>query len=336
MDYPKFKVCVSCFTYNQAKFITDAMNGFTMQQTSFPFVCTIVDDASTDGEQDVIRKYLQDNFDFSEGAEAYEKETDYAHITYARHKTNRNCFFAVLLLKENLYSKRQGFKKAVYISEWRDPCEYEALCEGDDYWIVPDKLQKQVEFMMREKNCSLVFTNAEVKYEVDCAAKNSDMYSHLQSKKYSGIEILAKWTVPTATVLFRREVVSKIPADSRFLFGDIVLFLTATNIGDVHCINEKTACYRRNAGGVSFRKNDYKKYFNHYQAIVDHFGEAYSKVVIDFQSTHLVGGFLKGHLRGESWKCLYMSLHNAKLFSSFVRKLFHFFIQRIGRFLGID
>ena len=53
MEYPKFKVYVSCFTFNQAKYIEDAMNGFVMQQTDFPFVCCIVDDASTDKEQKV-------------------------------------------------------------------------------------------------------------------------------------------------------------------------------------------------------------------------------------------------------------------------------------------
>ena len=50
MEYPKFKVCVRCFTFNQAKYIEETMNGFVMQQTDFPFVCCIVDDASTDGE----------------------------------------------------------------------------------------------------------------------------------------------------------------------------------------------------------------------------------------------------------------------------------------------
>ena len=49
MEYPKIKVCVRCFTFNQAKYIEDTMNGFVMQQTDFPFVCCIVDDASTDG-----------------------------------------------------------------------------------------------------------------------------------------------------------------------------------------------------------------------------------------------------------------------------------------------
>ena len=145
MKYPNFKVTVSCMTYNQSKYITDAMNGFTMQQTSFPFVCTIVDDASTDGEQEVIRKYVEDNFDFSEGSVAYHKETDYAHITYAQHKTNKNCYFAVLYLKENHYSKHKD--KSPYLKDWRDGVEYMAICEGDDYWIDSQKLQKQVEFL---------------------------------------------------------------------------------------------------------------------------------------------------------------------------------------------
>ena len=64
MEYPKFKVTVSCMTYNQSKYITDAMNGFTMQQTDFPFVCTIVDDASTDGEQQVIKQYVEEMPEF--------------------------------------------------------------------------------------------------------------------------------------------------------------------------------------------------------------------------------------------------------------------------------
>ena len=150
MEYPKFKVAVCCMTYNQSKYITDAMNGFTMQQTDFPFVCIIVDDASTDGEQEVIRKYVEENFDLSEGSAAYSKETDYAVITYAQHKTNKNCYFAVLYLKENHYSQKKD--KSPYLKEWRDGVEYMAICEGDDYWIVPDKLQVQYEILENNQN----------------------------------------------------------------------------------------------------------------------------------------------------------------------------------------
>ena len=112
MEYPKFKVSVSCMTYNQAKYITDAMDGFTMQQTSFPFVCTIVDDASTDGEPEVIRKYVEENFDFSEDSVAFHKETDYAHITYAQHKTNKNCY------KCKWMSFDMGYRRLVCLNKY--------------------------------------------------------------------------------------------------------------------------------------------------------------------------------------------------------------------------
>ena len=58
IENPEFKVFVRCMTYNQSKYIVETMNGFTMQQTDFPFVCCIVDDSSTDGEQKIISKYL--------------------------------------------------------------------------------------------------------------------------------------------------------------------------------------------------------------------------------------------------------------------------------------
>lgn len=145
MEYPGFKVCVRCFTFNQSRYITDALNGFVMQQTDFPFVCCIVDDASTDGEQDVIRKYVEVNFDLSDGSCHFERETDYAFITYAQHKTNKNCYFAVLYLKENHYSIKKP--KIPYLAEWLDSCIYEALCEGDDWWLDEHKLQRQVDIL---------------------------------------------------------------------------------------------------------------------------------------------------------------------------------------------
>ena len=95
----KYKVCVWCNTYNQTSYIKDTMDGFCMQQTSFPFVCLIMDDASTDGEPEVIKQYLNDHFDTE-----WTKETDDYHLTLARHQENKNCYFAVYLLKYNHYS----------------------------------------------------------------------------------------------------------------------------------------------------------------------------------------------------------------------------------------
>ena len=251
MEYPKFKVCCRCFTFNQAKYITDAMNGFTMQQTSFPFVCCIVDDASTDGEQDVIRKYVEENFDFSEGSVSYHKETGYAHIAYAQHKTNKNCFFAVLYLKENHYSQRKP--KMGYLSEWRDMCEYEALCEGDDYWIVPDKLEKQVDYLDKHNDYSMCFHNAYIHYE---GKSNDKLFAFLDSREYLPQELIEKWLIPTASMLYRMNFASYVNDlnidTKKIIFGDNLLTLVMLHYGKLFAFSDIMSVYRKHEGGAVF------------------------------------------------------------------------------------
>ena len=140
----EYMVCVKCMTYNHAPYITDAMNGFAIQETTFPYVCVIVDDASTDEEQDVITKYLQDNFDLEDKSIVRHEETDDYVMTYTRHKTNNNCYFAVYFLKYNHYSIKKP--KLPYYEEWTK-AKYIALCEGDDYWTDGKKLLNQVSFL---------------------------------------------------------------------------------------------------------------------------------------------------------------------------------------------
>lgn len=247
MKYPQFKVRVDCMTFNHSKYITDAMNGFTMQQTDFPYICTIVDDASTDGEQNVIRKYIEDYFDLSEEGVSYEKETEYANIIYAQHKTNNNCFFAALFLKENYFSQKKD--KSPYLKEWNNLVDYIAFCEGDDYWIDPLKLQKQVDILDKKSNVSMVHTSFicvnEKKEEIyrpffdQCISrsKNGLMFSNL----------LLEGNYPlTVTVMLHKEVLEsqlfkKSPSQLDFAF-----FLSAASFGEFEFLPEKTSCYRRN------------------------------------------------------------------------------------------
>ena len=65
LPFTAYKLRITCATYNHASYIEDAMNGFCMQKTNFPFLAIIFDDASTDSEADVIRKYLNDHFEMS-------------------------------------------------------------------------------------------------------------------------------------------------------------------------------------------------------------------------------------------------------------------------------
>ena len=100
-----YLVRAHCATYNHSMYITDALNGFVMQKTNFPFICTIVDDASTDGEQGVINDYVDVHFDHSVETGYKQWETEDAFFTFARHKKNERCHFVVLCLKKNLYKK---------------------------------------------------------------------------------------------------------------------------------------------------------------------------------------------------------------------------------------
>ena len=88
-----FKVCIRCFTYNHSHYIEDAMTGFVEQETDFPFIATIVDDASTDNTPQIIASFWDRYFDTGDSAVAFREETDYGTVLYARHKTNHNCFW---------------------------------------------------------------------------------------------------------------------------------------------------------------------------------------------------------------------------------------------------
>lgn len=243
MQYPKFKVTVQCATFQHAKYITDAMNGFTMQQTDFPFVCTIIDDASTDGEQAVISNYLDTHFDLSEDGVAYKKETDYAHIIYAQHKTNKNCYFAVLFLKENHYSQKKD--KGPYLKEWRENVDYIALCEGDDYWIDPLKLQKQVEILDNHPEYGAVYTAFEP-FDNETKEIKKFRFVPRSGNCYETMlcDELDMWTLTTC---IRKKFIMELPRipDSMEAFqGDRHLFLYITSHSQVYCLNEKTARYR--------------------------------------------------------------------------------------------
>ena len=163
MERNNFLVGIDCITYNHRNYIVDAMNGFTMQQTNFPFVAVIVDDASTDGEPEVINNYLEEYFDLSPESEARQWENEEACYVYARHKENKNCYFAVVFLKTNYHSK--GKSKDIHTDQWLSEVKYIATCEGDDYWTHHLKLQMQVDFLMKNTRIGLVYTDFDKLYQ---------------------------------------------------------------------------------------------------------------------------------------------------------------------------
>ncbi len=236
----KWMVYVSCMTFNHAPYIVDALNGFTMQETTFPYVCAVIDDASTDGEQEVIKNYLQEHFDLEDTSIVRNEETDDYVLTFARHKSNKNCYFAVLYLKYNHYSIKKS--KIPYIQEWRDNSKYIALCEGDDYWIAPNKLQMQVEFLEGNEDYGLVYTMAK--------RKHGDKFLHTFGYRIKDVESLyIRNVIPTLTTCFRcflyQNYLSEIkPYEKGWKMGDYPLWLYIQSKSKIFFFNKITSVYR--------------------------------------------------------------------------------------------
>lgn len=253
-----YKVCVRCFTFNHVLYIEEALNGFCMQETKFPFVCTIVDDASTDGEQEVIKKYLQDNFDLEDKTIVREEETADHNLTFARHKTNRNCFFAVLYLKYNHYSIKKD--KMPYIAEWHDNVKYIALCEGDDYWIDSHKLQQQVDFLENQLDYSCCV------HEYKEWIENTKVFRPHQIAYLKGFEgeglsfdlndyVQGIFFTKTLTALYRREALDKSNYNRYEAKFDMPMFYALATQGLIYLMNQTMGVYRINDGGVTSKYN---------------------------------------------------------------------------------
>lgn len=119
MDTKEYPVLVSiqCLVYNHEPYLRQCLDGFVMQKADFPFEAIVHDDASTDNSAAIIREYA-------------EKYPDIIKPIYEI---------------ENQYSKDREILRRIV----NDACKgkYIALCEGDDYWTDPHKLQIQVSFL---------------------------------------------------------------------------------------------------------------------------------------------------------------------------------------------
>ena len=241
-----------------------------------------MDDASTDGEQEVIKNYLQQHFDLEDASVVRNEDTDDYILTFAQHKTNKNCYFAVFYLKYNHYSIRKP--KGAYFKE-RCDTKYVALCEGDDYWISPDKLQKQTKFLEEHPDFSMCFHGANIIHESgDYSVNRIRQYEDLEEREYSDIELAQKWIIPTASMVYCSNIVA--PKDSRFVYGDIVLRNQCAKVGRIYCFKEKMSVYRLNSGGMTARALQFELLMYHTEALLDHFSNV-RNVYLSLMKKHM-------------------------------------------------
>lgn len=229
-------VSIRCITYNHEPFIRQCLEGFVMQQTNFPFEAIVHDDASTDGTAAIIREYAE----------------KYPDIIKPIYET------------ENQYSKHDGSLRKIMDAHMRG--KYIAICEGDDYWIDPLKLQKQVDFMESHIDYGLVHTNfafyienEQLEYvdEQQCLF-NCKLNESSRTQIMKDILNGNKYRITTATIMYRNslynDVILKNPLlfSPHFLMGDTQLWIGLIAVSNVYYFKEVMAVYRKHVGSATF------------------------------------------------------------------------------------
>lgn len=173
-------VSICCITYNHEPYIEDALEGFLIQETDFPFEILIHDDASTDRTAEIIREY----------------EAKYPTLIKPIYQT------------ENQYSK--GMRINPIFNYPRAHGKYIATCEGDDYWTDLFKLKKQVCFL--ENNPTYSMCSHSVKFVFDGIVEKRTNYSETPVVDASFEEILERGMfIAFNSIVFRKKIVSKAP-----------------------------------------------------------------------------------------------------------------------------
>ena len=248
-------VAIRCMTFNHKPFIQHCLDGFVMQETDFPFVAIVVDDASTDNEQEVLWDFINNELDLTS---LQKDETDDFVRVVAPHKINYNCTFVVVFLKYNHTSIKKA--KKPYFKEWEDSAKYIGLCEGDDYWIDPLKLQKQVDFLEIHPEYGMVYTNYKKYFQENGQTTISNCI------QASFEDEIIRNRVATLTTLIRKSLferylqeIGNIPHERGWMMGDYPIWIFVMANSKAKLIPDITAVYRvlKNSASHStyFKKN---------------------------------------------------------------------------------
>jgi len=241
MNKPLVSVC--CITYNHEKYIRDAIEGFLMQKTTIPIEILIHDDASTDGTADIIKEY----------------EAKCPDIIKPIYQT------------ENQYSK--GINPYPVFVYPRARGKYIALCEGDDYWIDPYKLQKQVDFLEANPDCSLCFHASKHIYAKNPARFYIQKPKPIPADKKFDIKdaiLGGGGFMATNSMVFLREYIIEPPEwMAKAPVGDLPLMLILASRGKMAYIDEIMSVYRimtENSWSMSTQNKEKSK--EHHYAVL--------------------------------------------------------------------
>ncbi len=220
---------ILCITYNHEKFIRQCLDSFVMQKTNFKFKIVIGDDCSTDNTPLIIREYA-------------DKYPD---------------LFECILRDKNVGVVENFRNTASKINS-----KYVAVCEGDDYWTDPYKLQKQVDFLENNPDFSICFHPVNVVFDdnPDCHELFPSPELRFNKDELELSDLIKHNFIQTNSILYRWRFNG---ADNIYdLFPDNILpcdwflHLLHSEVGKIKFLDDPMASYRKHGGGIWFNSGN--------------------------------------------------------------------------------
>lgn len=220
------KLSVFVVTYNQEKYIRQCLDSILMQKVDFDYEVVIGEDHGTDGTRAICEEYA------------------------AKYPQVR-----LLPLKERL-GIAENWKRVLV--ECRG--EYIAMCEGDDYWIDPNKLQKQLDFLEAHNDVGYVFTR-HLRTRPDGSVYDFFSTKNIHIPEIIDLDYLLKNEImpTTQTVCFKSSLLPKPMPDfmKGHLYADLILEVLVGENCKIGYIDDITAMYREGIGMMTLSKKRY-------------------------------------------------------------------------------
>ncbi|MEN6291141.1 MAG: glycosyltransferase [Methanobacterium sp.] len=206
------KISVIVTSYNHEKYIKKCIDSILMQKGHFDLEVIVGDDCSPDNTRKIVEEY----------------QKQYPDI------------INLLPPAENM-----GVTKNLHRSLKVATGKYVAICEGDDYWTDPYKLQKQANFLEKRPECSICFNRISVFHD-STDIKNPNIHEKLTKTIYTTSELVSNNFIGNfSCCMYRNEVIKKLPDELYDMYTvDWMFNIACSEHGDIGFLNDEMSVYR--------------------------------------------------------------------------------------------